>query len=257
MTLCGRAAVRLAMDRIPDAQRDCEAALDHLAWLIAEQTRKGAPENPQYLSLLGQVLAQQSRIHFLQGRSPEGRKHPRRSGRKTEPGHRARPRTGGGQGEARTNQSRPGSVGKVNRSGRDDDNSLPGAIRADALVLYVGCTQALWPARVPAPRGSSKPADRSCLRSRASKHGRYFRLMELRGMMELPLGVCPDGARTIPDLRTAYGWLRARPWVAAAGVLPHPGALRRIQALEGDSGVWLPPLRRRLRGLAGGSNGRR
>ena len=74
MTLCGRAAVRLAMNRIPDAQRDCEAALEHLAWLIGEQTRKGAPENPQYLSLLGQVLARQSRIHFLQGRSPEGQK---------------------------------------------------------------------------------------------------------------------------------------------------------------------------------------
>jgi eukaryotic-like serine/threonine-protein kinase len=71
-TLCGRAAVRVAMAHIPDAQRDCEAALDHLTWLIAEQTRNGAPENPQYLSLLGQVLDQQSRIHFLQGRSPEG-----------------------------------------------------------------------------------------------------------------------------------------------------------------------------------------
>ncbi len=73
MTLCGRAAVRGAMNRIPDAQRDCEAALDHLTWLIGEQTRKGAPENPEYLSLLGQVLDRQSRIHFLGGRSPEGR----------------------------------------------------------------------------------------------------------------------------------------------------------------------------------------
>ena len=72
MTLCGRAAVRVAMARIPDAQRDCEAALDHLAWLIEEQTRKGAPENPQYLSLLGQVLDQQRRIHSLEGRTPEG-----------------------------------------------------------------------------------------------------------------------------------------------------------------------------------------
>ena len=41
VTLCGRAGVRLAMARIPDAQRDCEAALDHLAWLIGEQTRDG------------------------------------------------------------------------------------------------------------------------------------------------------------------------------------------------------------------------
>jgi serine/threonine-protein kinase len=74
VTLCGRAAVRLATSRVPDAQRDCEAALDHLAWLVGEQARKGAPENPQYLSLLGQVLARQSRIQFLQGRSQEGRK---------------------------------------------------------------------------------------------------------------------------------------------------------------------------------------
>ena len=72
VTMCGRAAVRVAMARIPDAQRDCEAALDHLTWLIDEQARQGAPENPQYLSLLGQVLDQQSQIHFLQGRSPEG-----------------------------------------------------------------------------------------------------------------------------------------------------------------------------------------
>jgi eukaryotic-like serine/threonine-protein kinase len=71
-TLCGRAMVRLAMNRIPDAQRDCEAALDHLAWLIGEHTRTGAPENPHYLSLLGQVLDRQSRLYFLAGRSPEG-----------------------------------------------------------------------------------------------------------------------------------------------------------------------------------------
>ena len=55
--------------------------------------------------------------------------------------------------------------------------------------------------------------------------------------MELPLGNCPDVARTILDLRTAYGWLRARPWVAAAGVLPHPGVLRRIELLRTIAGV--------------------
>jgi eukaryotic-like serine/threonine-protein kinase len=71
-TLCGRATVRLAMSRIPNAQRDCEAAVDHLAWLIGEHTRKGAPENPHYLSLLGQVLDRQSRLYFLAGRSAEG-----------------------------------------------------------------------------------------------------------------------------------------------------------------------------------------
>jgi tetratricopeptide (TPR) repeat protein len=72
-TLCGRAGVRLAMARIPDAQQDCEAALEHLTWLIGEQLRRSAPENPRYLSLLGRVLARQSRIHFLLGRSAEGR----------------------------------------------------------------------------------------------------------------------------------------------------------------------------------------
>jgi tetratricopeptide (TPR) repeat protein len=74
VTHSGRAAVRLAMGHIPDAERDCEAALDHLAWLIGEQARKGAPENPQYLSLLGQILARQSRILLLQGRMSESRK---------------------------------------------------------------------------------------------------------------------------------------------------------------------------------------
>jgi hypothetical protein len=67
-------------------------------------------------------------------------------------------------------------------------------------------------------------------------------------MMDLLLGDCPDWARTVPDLRSACGWRRARPWVAAAGAFTHPGALRRIEILEGESGVW-PPLRRRLRGL--------
>jgi hypothetical protein len=70
-TLCGRAGVRIAMARIPDAQQDCEAALEHLTWLIQEQAHRGAPENPRYLSLLGRVLARQSRIHFLLGHSAE------------------------------------------------------------------------------------------------------------------------------------------------------------------------------------------
>jgi hypothetical protein len=39
---------------------------------MGEQARKVAPENPQYLSLLGQILARQSQIHFLQGRAAEG-----------------------------------------------------------------------------------------------------------------------------------------------------------------------------------------
>ena len=74
VTTSGRAAARLAMGRIADAQRDCQVALDHLAWLVQEQERKGAPENPQYLSLLGQVRALEGRIHRTQGRVIEGRK---------------------------------------------------------------------------------------------------------------------------------------------------------------------------------------
>jgi serine/threonine-protein kinase len=73
--LCGRAAVDIAMNRIPDAERDCKAALDHLDWLTGEQTRKGAPVNPEYLSLLGQVLDHESRIYFLLGQATEGQSH--------------------------------------------------------------------------------------------------------------------------------------------------------------------------------------
>ncbi len=80
MTLGGRAAVRLAMSHIPDAQRDCEAALDHLGWLIAEQTRKGAPENPEYLSLLGTVLARAKPDSFPPGTRIRGSEDPCRSG---------------------------------------------------------------------------------------------------------------------------------------------------------------------------------
>jgi len=61
--------------------------------------------------------------------------------------------------------------------------------------------------------------------------------MKLRVMMNLPLGECPDGARTIPDLRTACGWMRAGPFVAAAGVLLHPGALRRNALLQCKNGM--------------------
>jgi serine/threonine protein kinase len=74
VTTSGRASARHALGRISDAQRDCKAALDHLAWLVQEQSRKGAPENPQYLSLLGRVRALEGRIHREQGRVIEGRK---------------------------------------------------------------------------------------------------------------------------------------------------------------------------------------
>ena len=81
VTLCGRAAVRLAMTRIPDAQRDCEAALDHLAWLIGEQTRKGAPENPAVSqpSRPGPGSAEPDSFPPEDGRQRVGRPTPKRS----------------------------------------------------------------------------------------------------------------------------------------------------------------------------------
>jgi eukaryotic-like serine/threonine-protein kinase len=74
VTMSGRAAARLTMGRLADAQRDCRAALDHLARLVEEEASKGAPENPRYLSLLGQARALEGRIHRAQGRPIESRK---------------------------------------------------------------------------------------------------------------------------------------------------------------------------------------
>jgi tetratricopeptide (TPR) repeat protein len=74
VTLCGRAAVQLALGDVPAAQRDCRTAVDQLARLIEEQNRNSGPENPEYLSLLGRVLAQESRIYLSQGRLDDSRK---------------------------------------------------------------------------------------------------------------------------------------------------------------------------------------
>jgi tetratricopeptide (TPR) repeat protein len=73
-TLLGRATLRLAQGRVPEAQRDCDAALEHINWLQGEQARKKSPENPQYLSLRGQVLSVMSQIELLQGKKGESRK---------------------------------------------------------------------------------------------------------------------------------------------------------------------------------------
>jgi tetratricopeptide (TPR) repeat protein len=73
-TLLGRSGVRLAAGRIPEAEGDCRSALDHIKWLMGTQAGKVAPEDPRYLSLLGQILARQSQIHFVQGQASEGRK---------------------------------------------------------------------------------------------------------------------------------------------------------------------------------------
>jgi hypothetical protein len=50
------------------------AALEHVAWLLGEQARRGSPENPDYLSLQGQILAEESKIQVLLGHEAEGRK---------------------------------------------------------------------------------------------------------------------------------------------------------------------------------------
>jgi tetratricopeptide (TPR) repeat protein len=71
--LCGRAGARVAMNHIPDAEHDCTAARDQLDRLIGQRAPTDARENAEYLSLLGQVLVEQSRIHFLAGRREEGR----------------------------------------------------------------------------------------------------------------------------------------------------------------------------------------
>ena len=112
VTSSGRAAARLAMGRIPDAERDCKAALDHLAWLVAEQARKGAPENPQYLSLLGQVRTLEGRIHRA-GTGDRGPQGVCESGREPGAGAPDRPCTGDGQGDPRSDQGRLGSVGTL------------------------------------------------------------------------------------------------------------------------------------------------
>jgi serine/threonine-protein kinase len=72
-TLTTRAALRLSHRRLNDAQADCQAAIGLLERLIEEQKRL-APENPRYLSLLGQASELQGRILTAQGRLAEGRK---------------------------------------------------------------------------------------------------------------------------------------------------------------------------------------
>ena len=134
---CGRAAVRIAMKRISDAVLDCEAALVHLDGLIAEQTQAGAPENPQYLSLLGQVVAQKSRIHFLEGRSAEGRSARAQAVEKLSRAVDLDPR--GRRTSCCSNKSKPARLNwKSKLSMCDDKNALPGAIQNDSRRLHMG-----------------------------------------------------------------------------------------------------------------------
>jgi tetratricopeptide (TPR) repeat protein len=73
VTLLGRATARLAMGRVPDAERDGQSAFELVSRLIDEQRGKGAPESPDYLSLLARILALRSRILTVQGKSADGR----------------------------------------------------------------------------------------------------------------------------------------------------------------------------------------
>src|SRR5262249_25601842 len=147
---------------------------------------------------------------------------------------------GVGPGEARTDQGRPGSPGRV--ASQDVTITIPFPVPFGWIKPSSARDGAGTSAQTSATGlRISGPADRSCLRSRASRPGRYFRWTGRRGNMELPLGVRPDGARTVHDLRGAFGWVRARPWMAAAGVLPHPGAPRRIPILQDECGVRSPP----------------
>ena len=137
VTLCGRADVRLAMSRIPDAQSDCQAALGHLDRLIGEQTQKGAPENPQYLSLAGQVLALQSRIHFLQGRASESRKTHAQAVEKLSRAILLDPARQ--EDKAGSNRSRSARLSRKSDASASDDNNSPSrATREDRLLLGLG-----------------------------------------------------------------------------------------------------------------------
>ena len=133
-TLCGRAAVRLAMNRIPDAQSDCEAALDHLAWLIGEQKRKGHRKTPSISAFLARCWI--GRAGFISsGDGPQRVKSTHAQAVEKlsraivlDPARAA--------DKVRLEGLRPARLSrKSESSGRDDDNSLPGAIRADALLL--------------------------------------------------------------------------------------------------------------------------
>jgi serine/threonine-protein kinase len=74
VTYSGRAAVRQAMGHLLEAQRDCQAALEQLERLIAEEGHEEARDNAGYRCLLGQVYARQGRILVLQGHKSEGKK---------------------------------------------------------------------------------------------------------------------------------------------------------------------------------------
>ncbi len=92
---------------------------------IAEDTG-----NPLVLSLLGQVLARQSQIHFLQGRSPEGRSTHAEAVEKLSGAVELNPARGADT--ARLEQIKAGPARLESKSSRRDDNNfMAGATRDD------------------------------------------------------------------------------------------------------------------------------
>ena len=73
MTRTRAAELKLARQHPPDAWVECQAAIAMLNQLVQEQTLRGAPENPQYLSLVGQAIALSARIQVAQGHPQEAR----------------------------------------------------------------------------------------------------------------------------------------------------------------------------------------
>ncbi len=73
-TLLGQGSVCLAQGRLAVAYQNCETARNGLEELLREHARKQSPENPQYLSLLGQVLALRGQVEERQERARESRR---------------------------------------------------------------------------------------------------------------------------------------------------------------------------------------
>ena len=141
------------MNRIADAQRDCEAALE-LSCLVDRRTDpQGSSGKPQYLSLLGQVLDQQSRIHFLQRTVARGYEHAfAEAVEKLSRAIQLDPARAADKLRLEQIKARPAQSKRVNQSRCDDHNALPGAIRDDARGARpwddagaVACTSACAP----------------------------------------------------------------------------------------------------------------
>jgi hypothetical protein len=71
-TLSGRATTRVAAGNLPAAESDCREGLKLVDELISqEKAKKGASQSPQYASLRGRILEQQSQILSLRNQHSE------------------------------------------------------------------------------------------------------------------------------------------------------------------------------------------